>query len=1224
MTDPRLDIYQHLPIYARMFDRRGVLLHFAQAMQMSYDAIDELLQRREFTFHPDFVPKEMIGFFGQLVGLAAADGHYLGIGINPEWPEAWQRDLLWRAIPYWDCKGTDKGVRMAVSMWLRYDEPFKIYLPFGKRPLATPPRWFGYGTRYDYNWNKTFEAKKVLGAGDYPQVRTATHKALVSRSYNWGYQSVYRKELEVSQNGPRVSRGSRIGPRNQWKHFYLTPENWNQIFPNLHTLDIEMLPVLTRPTNFGWLSFRSTVNIKPIIDDVDKVQRETRRHLELDGHQYPDRYPILGGRVPKTRLITLERSHTVAGNWSNATQYTTQFGQIKSQTASTSQTVTKTQFQQGVWPAASYGDIPSGMSLPEGSTTQPLVEVLVAGNWVPIEYQRDLYSSANRKTEVVSHRTEVVGKSGASYLNLYNRMPSWYAKAIALSIVQERTITGLTGGRPYYSPTYWAFRPARPVGSTSILPTRTTPKPRVLGGYCYSARIEQSRVIQRQSQVRGNYRQCFSYSSNVPRLPDAPPTPVDSLIIQGANPRDAAQYGDRFPTPYTEATSISYGGNWSGAARYNRSYGRPYYSPPLTGEKVTVRSRLPFLKMPTTGYAGKAITYTLTPTRRLPYATYQTSYGRAWFVPERIIATITSVRPVGKSVVYYRFARPKSTPAPLPVTATRFHHTGISHRYGSGKQWYFASQTRSHTETIALPPILKGGLSYYAPAKIKTITEVKDSPSVPTFRLQAFSAEYYFPTQKKITSITVPAPKPPNQCLAGFKAKILKGLEAVTTGGTPHIPSRMFVKKLPAITTGRDTTGIQAGIFPKNRRDWYPVLNRRLGISGKETIEIPAIPANPTNQILVQVQKGSTTTRVERRIEGNGWGRAWTIPYVQTRIRPLKIDLPDILTPIEMDFTLDISHLAPIEIAPTPDPFIRQISPGVLSARDYWYFPARHDVRETVTEIPTRYRLSNPKTVANYFQKLGHASFYYYPAKSGRPRSSETRETFGAFTVPAPLSYYLAPKRVPLTTKNEQGEKWRLIEPKKIATYQQQWGQTCAYDTKPQPAIPGKTTFHPVYVQRQLCNVANRFTTFKVKNWYEYTVDLPASTRPPVGELYPEFAAMNRSDNWTLSLETSKEYVQVHPSALFWTTEKAKLPDLNAPTAISFNREKGLTNLYIEFVIRLDKSVKLFSAIVNCERTTVFSDRFVEALNVHEDTIVGFKFLIQTNLMAKAPLNRAA
>jgi hypothetical protein len=1234
MTDPRLEIYRHLPLYARMFDRRGVLLHFAEVMQLQYDIIDDLLQRREFIFHPDFVPREMIPFLGQLVGLAAADGHYLGIGINPEWPEAWQRDLLWRAISYWNCKGTDKGVRMAVSMWLRYDKPFQIYLPFGKRPMATPPRWFGYGSRYDHNWNKPFERQKVLGAGDYFHFQATNFTRLVASGYNWDFKTSYKKELKVSHKEPTKPTLSRIGPRNQWKHFYLTPEDWNQIFPDLHTLDMEMLPVLTRPTNFGWLSFHSSIKLRPIID-IDTVKQETRRHIDVDGHHYPDFYPILGNRQVKTRPISIEQTYTVPGNWLAATQYTTRMGRVErpSLTPKT-ETITKTTFQKGVWPAATYGDLPAAMPLPEGDAKEPLVEVLVKGNWVPVEYQRDLYSAARQKTKVVSQTSQLVGKSRqntASYRDRYNSMPFWYAPAVARLQIQERTIQVLTGSRNYYSPTYWAFRPARRTPTTAIATEAAPPRTprRVLGGYCYSARIVRATTTETQSSVGGNYRHCFTFTNPTPRHSPGEPGQTDTAVIYGANPRTAAQYGDRFPAViYYQKTLITYAGNWSWAAHYNHAYGRPYYSPPRSTEDLVARSHSIHRSMPRDTYCGKSITYEYRDIPRLPYMTYGSCYGRAWFVPRKSIAYPVSIRLTGGSGSYYRFSQVRRKEPSLTNPQGRTRALSASYRYGSGRQWYFAPTHVKSTHTTALPPVFTGGLSYYAPARIKTVTEVKDLPELPEgFEPLPFFTQYYFPYQRRTVRFTSQRPDSSLRCVPGLKTKVLKGIETITIPGNASIPSRLVIKKNPSTSTGSNTFKVKSGIYPKNRSDWYPVLSRRQGELGQEVITVPAIPPIPGNQVLTKIQSQKTTRIIKTEVKGNGWGRPWSAPYVQIRIPELDVDWRMELTgalssPIEMSFSVDIGNLAPVEFPEKEGTFIRRSDRNPVTPKDCWYFPAQLTVREIVEEIPAKYRLSKPSKVANYYGRFGRLASYHYLGTLGTAKFTQTRKKIGEFTVPAPMGYYFAAQLIPSQTKIEHPAKWALIRPATVATYRQQWGKLCPYDTRPRPTEAPRIETRPIYGTGRLCNVVNQFTTFRVQHWYDYVVDLPAVSLPPIGELYPGITAMNRSDNWTLILETKNSLIQVHPSSLFWTTATAELPHLNAHTATSFSKERGLTNLYVEFVVRLDldELTQLFSVIVNCERKVIFTDRFVEPLNIHQSTVVGFKFLIQTDLMAKAQL----
>ncbi len=308
-------LYENLPINARLADERGVLRHVCDAVQPTYDDILATLARLEFLFDPDSTPVEFLDWFQQIVALAPIGDRTLGLGLDPDWSAEHKREVIKRAWRYWQTKGTEAGVREALALWLRWEdartEPaVLIRLPWGKTPVATPPQWWGYTTRYDAWPTQTWNERQLLGSGDYPQRYTPDWIIIQSDQNPWHYTDKFDQDFVQRDVAVIDSPGSLLGPHAVWEHLTPGESRWNEVFPDVEVLNQESWDIQARVGVFGWIDGGET---EPIVArrSPTTVQTETIYDVEIVGFRYTDILPFQGVEPEPARQNLVPDAFTV-------------------------------------------------------------------------------------------------------------------------------------------------------------------------------------------------------------------------------------------------------------------------------------------------------------------------------------------------------------------------------------------------------------------------------------------------------------------------------------------------------------------------------------------------------------------------------------------------------------------------------------------------------------------------------------------------------------------------------------------------------------------------------------------------------------------------------------------------------------------------------------------------------------------------------------------------
>lgn len=294
--------YNNLPVHARYLDDQGILEHLSNAIQRQVDNYQRKVGALQYFQNPDTAPAEWLYYMQQWVGGYSTPGNYLGIGVDPKWSEERMRRFVMWAWQYWPRKGTQRAIREAIWVWLDFEKALspktlEFIRPFGDGSQPIPDRWFGYDTRFDTNVNKTHLEKCFLGGGDYPQIHQSNGRILFIEQSRWEYKVPWwseRNSISSKVRSPDTESRSRLGPRNVWMNAHIESDiEWNQLSPDIHTLNPEIWPILARPV--VWLSTKEKANQETSLSvPYDAPTGEKPITYEIDGFQYDHVFPRLG------------------------------------------------------------------------------------------------------------------------------------------------------------------------------------------------------------------------------------------------------------------------------------------------------------------------------------------------------------------------------------------------------------------------------------------------------------------------------------------------------------------------------------------------------------------------------------------------------------------------------------------------------------------------------------------------------------------------------------------------------------------------------------------------------------------------------------------------------------------------------------------------------------------------------------------------------------------
>lgn len=288
------NLYQLMPVYARMLDDGRILEHICESLQPEYDTISRIIENLDFLVDPQTMQDEWFDYWQQAFGAGPIGQHWLGLAMNPDWPPAAKARFLERIWFYWQVKGSEQGIREGIALWTlwldAYAERLQILHPFGKTSTAQPPGWINWGDRYDAHFTQTWLERQRLGNGNYPQLYQPPHREAS------GAKLPLPADLARVENlvraDPRPDRGSSSGPGQPYLHFDLLPADWAKIFPSIFTLLPELYGMDAYPVIFGWLDL-GAVDSLPLARDLMSGIPDRLKTLDIDGIGFGDLWPSI-------------------------------------------------------------------------------------------------------------------------------------------------------------------------------------------------------------------------------------------------------------------------------------------------------------------------------------------------------------------------------------------------------------------------------------------------------------------------------------------------------------------------------------------------------------------------------------------------------------------------------------------------------------------------------------------------------------------------------------------------------------------------------------------------------------------------------------------------------------------------------------------------------------------------------------------------------------------
>lgn len=321
-------LYRSLPLYSQWFDEQSgsILAHLCGSIQPELDLIEQILGEYEFFLSLDSpLNDEYLDFLQQFVGAAPIEGRYLGIGLDPSWSVPQKKRVISRLFQYWQSKGTESAMRLAITLWLEWPEAespeaLDIRYPFGSQISSEPDNWWQWGTLYDAGCYQSYKDSQVFGGGDIPgfnyQPPGLRLREFVDR-WQWSVE-VWSPRLLDPLTFPIVKNSRNyLGPNNIGLHFNPSLDEfptWNQIFNNYSILSTEIIPVQTSDLVFQWVE--PSVEIPVIgLDPSDNLVKRT--NYELEGYNWGglDLWPFPGLSQRTIKEIEIENHEYFFPGW---------------------------------------------------------------------------------------------------------------------------------------------------------------------------------------------------------------------------------------------------------------------------------------------------------------------------------------------------------------------------------------------------------------------------------------------------------------------------------------------------------------------------------------------------------------------------------------------------------------------------------------------------------------------------------------------------------------------------------------------------------------------------------------------------------------------------------------------------------------------------------------------------------------------------------------------
>lgn len=443
-------LFDNLPEFAKLFDHAlgdGLLEFFCETIQPEFDYLDRLLAEREFYTSPtsELNARNLI-FLQQLIGFADIEGHYLGVGLNPEWDVDTQREVLLQGWDYLKHKGTEEAIRQAITMWLRWEpelETLQIIYPFGNEPQATPQSWWGWDTPYDYNFDKSYVDYKFFGGSYIPGVEYQQQTAVLESLQIWSYDQIWHpQKLNARKENTRQYSKNYLGPSEAWMHCRVPESQWNNVFNDIRVLNEETWVAGSEQKVFQWIDWQIEIDSDWL--DVQEIEGENETAIEFKPLGFSWYHTYSFDAENTRRLISSTTWAGVITGW----QWGAAWAGTSTKEIATNIVIASYQFYPGFqWNSVWYGET---LTLIQSSATKTVEVITTKGmDWNSVFDPGRMWVSDNElfDLQLVSQAT-LVESEGLELT--YDAIP-WTAFYTQVYRNQTATVSHITPSPPWYS-----------------------------------------------------------------------------------------------------------------------------------------------------------------------------------------------------------------------------------------------------------------------------------------------------------------------------------------------------------------------------------------------------------------------------------------------------------------------------------------------------------------------------------------------------------------------------------------------------------------------------------------------------------------------------------------------------------------------------------------------------------------------------------------------------
>ena len=338
---PSSRIFDYLPAYARLLDEKGVLQHFAIALQTQIDDCQKSIEQAETIFDPNTCPPQWLHYTAQTVGMSEYGEHYLGVGLRAEWPAWYKRDAIQRFSGYTSLKGTEWGIREAIALWLQWnpahdDQRLAIVFAMGDRLTRDMPGYQNDRTRYGADRLRMFPERKLIAGGDQSRSALVQYRTLSGTAYSAYGKHWSDRKLTLEKKRRYDSDGSVMATQRPRMNFYLAESEWNRVFPDVLMLNKEIWNTFASPYVYGWLTYAAPAIVLKLAPELKNLDIEldpktglatiyqTSKTAIVAGTMYGQRWrskarwPAKSIAEIETGFITNEPGHRFGDQWNIA------------------------------------------------------------------------------------------------------------------------------------------------------------------------------------------------------------------------------------------------------------------------------------------------------------------------------------------------------------------------------------------------------------------------------------------------------------------------------------------------------------------------------------------------------------------------------------------------------------------------------------------------------------------------------------------------------------------------------------------------------------------------------------------------------------------------------------------------------------------------------------------------------------------------------------------